>query len=1249
MDTARLIQDLEKKLDFYERPNRGGPDVITPLHGYIAELLAAGTVYPRVLNRATVLGLLQGQTTWFHNEEGWQALKDPVPLAELELQRVVTFKSGLLEVVRPVPVADDMPQKLKQQLATVASLYDIKHGGDGWVAPHVRVDECCVTEVGYLQTCHKLSASHGGFEVSFEDEDLVGVGTLLWEQLRASRANPEVAFEEWWLKMVLAYSRPFVFHLKFRSAQAREDFLAGAFQYVMADDSLLDSWEQCAADIVLSANSLNAIVRPARDSVEASTGSAAREQQAYCSALDLSQLDEVIERYRHLPNVRFFDCFQWWREAGDYYDYGTTHHLVAGIVKYECEDGVRRDSFPYTRLLLKHSTQAPHLAEILLRKIHSSRYACLMLCDRATSHIGLIKIHEWLHRAAQRLSDRYDYDRAWQQLVFVQALEVYAIAHDEPIDAEAAMETVLAIAEVFAWLAEREAVSHAEGKGLLSGLKMAVERMEYRGSEDGRASLLFKNHCHLAAEFLVTRREQLWDRYDELPVAEWKFSFWCIESLSEGYTGSDVRKRACVEQVATLLINDYLRNLKQRFSSAHVGVDDGPVFDSFDWSGLLRCCNERQRRTVIHAFDGLVAHGAGATEETHRGLFGAVRTHLRFLLRLVVDAGPHCNKDVFDALLGLIKDFGFASDRLAGVFEVFNDRVGHSKVQLWARVCQASNLFAEDDFTKFLGVLQDRPTPLGGWLELYEATRSSARKSRIIEQVATLDFEAEGTVWIPEIFRVAVMAANAGQVTLARRLVKYGASCRRSNSSVSFESLAELIALKEIAEDVALDDKDRVAKLDAFLDTTTQASDEVFRYGRHLIATYCLKVDAQRALLLFDSLLKEYKHITYATGRLKASRALAEQERGNKVGSENWQFYEQWRESYRAVESQHLGVLDFEEALGLLLDCQHWHEWESIWREVPERFLLSCELAHIRCAYLQEQGQVEEALEHLHEVEKLHVELPAEQKQEFKALKKDLRKNNASRLKRSPYVIDLYIKPDHTQARVMWQEIRALPPHEQSQVFGQAEQGDALEAFIANNLYGVAQELLTRKNNLYRPTGGDARIPIDQENMINDWLTSLLGHRLDYLRWTVKDQARVGSSASKKGVGEVDGGIYVGTNCISIVEAFRLRSFERKKVEEHLNKVAGYNSPGVTSIAIVIYSTGNFLRLCTEYERWINETPYAGFDSQGTLRLDKEHPHLKVYRETRPVNGSAVHIYHYLLDLQLGLADDSHEAPAATP
>ncbi len=1244
MNTARLIQDLEKKLDFYENPNRGGPDVITPLHSNIAELLAAGNVYPRVLNRATVLGLLQGQATWLHDEEGWQALKNPVPLAELEQQRVVTFKSGLLEVVRPVPVADDMPQKLKQQLATVASLYDIKHGGDGWVAPHVRVDECCVTEVGYLQACHKLSASYGGYEVSFEDEDLVGVGTLLWEQLRRSRANTEVAFEEWWLKMVLAYRRPYVFHLKFRSTQARKDFLAGAFQYVMADDSLHDSWEQCAADIALSENRMNAIVRPARrDSDEVRTGSVASEQEAYCPALDLSQLDDVIERYRRLPNERVFDCFQWWKEARNYYDYETTHHLVEGIVKYECEDGARRDSFPYTRLLLQHSTQAPHLAEILFRKIHSSRYACLLLCNRATSHIGLIQIHGWLHRASQRLSNRYDYDRAWQQFVFAQALEVYAIAHDEPIDAEATRDTVLAIAEVFAWMAERETASHAEGKGLLPGLKQAVERMEYRGPEDGRASRLFKDHCHLAADFLVAGRKRLGGRYDELPVAEWMFSFWCIEVLSEGDTGSDARKRAGVEQVATLLVKDYLRHLKQRFTSAHIGIDDGPVFDSFDWSGLLRCCNERLRRRVIHAFDDLLAHDTGATEESHRGLFGAVRTHLRFLLRLVVDADPHCKKDVFDALLCLIQDFGFAADRLAGVFEVFNDSVGHSKVQLWARVCQASNVFTEDDFTKFLRVLQERPTPLGGWLELYEATRSFARKSRILEQLATLDFEAERIVWIPEISRVAVMAANAGQLKLAQRLVKYGASCKRSHSSVSFEPLDELIALKAIADDAALNDKERIAKLDAFLDDATEVSDEVSRYARQLMANCYLRIDAQRAFYLFDALLKERRQITYATGRLKASRALAEREGVNKVGSESWQRYEQWREVYRAVESQHVGVLDFEEALWLLLECKQWQEFDCIWCEVPERFLLSCELAHVRCAYLQEQGRVEEALTYLHEVEKLHVELPAEQKQAFEALERDLRKNNALRLKRSPYVIDLYIKPNHTQARVMWQEIRALPPHEQSLVFGQAEQGDTLEAFLANNLYGVTQELLARKNNLYRPTDGDAPMSIDQENMINDWLTSLLGHRLDYLSWTVKDQARVGSSASKKGVGEIDGGIYVGTNCISIVEAFRLRSFERKTVEDHLNKVAGYNSLGVTSIAIVVYSTGNFRRLCSEYERWVNETIYAGFDSRGTLTLDKEHPHFRGYRETRPVNGSAVHIYHYLLDLHLDLADDSHE------
>ncbi|WP_434600913.1 hypothetical protein J3P91_15025 [Pseudomonas sp. Z4-7] len=176
-------------------------------------------------------------------------------------------------------------------------------------------------------------------------------------------------------------------------------------------------------------------------------------------------------------------------------------------------------------------------------------------------------------------------------------------------------------------------------------------------------------------------------------------------------------------------------------------------------------------------------------------------------------------------------------------------------------------------------------------------------------------------------------------------------------------------------DDATLNDKKRIARLDAFLDDATQASDDVSRYARQLMANCYLSIDAQRAFNLFDALLKAQRQISYATGRLKASRALAEKEGASKVGSESWQRYVQWREVYRAVESQDAGALDFEEALELLLECKQRQEFDYVWRDVPERFLLSCELVHVRCVYLQEQGQVDEALAHLHEVEKLHVEL----------------------------------------------------------------------------------------------------------------------------------------------------------------------------------------------------------------------------------------------------------------------------------
>lgn len=79
-----------------------------------------------------------------------------------------------------VPISDD-PNSGNEGCCFSANtlfLHDIKNGGDGWVAPYVRVDEDRVTGVGCRQVRDSLSASHGGYDVSFMEDDLVGVGSV---------------------------------------------------------------------------------------------------------------------------------------------------------------------------------------------------------------------------------------------------------------------------------------------------------------------------------------------------------------------------------------------------------------------------------------------------------------------------------------------------------------------------------------------------------------------------------------------------------------------------------------------------------------------------------------------------------------------------------------------------------------------------------------------------------------------------------------------------------------------------------------------------------------------------------------------------------------------------------------------------------------------------------------------------------------------------------------------------------------
>jgi internalin A len=97
----------------------------------------------------------------------------------------------------------------------------------------------------------------------------------------------------------------------------------------------------------------------------------------------------------------------------------------------------------------------------------------------------------------------------------------------------------------------------------------------------------------------------------------------------------------------------------------------------------------------------------------------------------------------------------------------------------------------------------------------------------------------------------------------------------------------------------------------------------------------------------------------------------------------------------------------------------------------------------------------------------------------------------------------------------------------------------------------------------------------------------------------VKDQGRWGSSASGKSAGEVD--IKIETpdrETEAIIEAFILKSLDRRVIDSHLTKIFGYDVNGLAHNFIIVYSEAeDFLELWKKYLDYI-----PGIDFQHKLQ-----------------------------------------------
>ena len=192
------------------------------------------------------------------------------------------------------------------------------------------------------------------------------------------------------------------------------------------------------------------------------------------------------------------------------------------------------------------------------------------------------------------------------------------------------------------------------------------------------------------------------------------------------------------------------------------------------------------------------------------------------------------------------------------------------------------------------------------------------------------------------------------------------------------------------------------------------------------------------------------------------------------------------------------------------------------WNQIPEYLQKDLDVVPIRCRFLQKERLSHIALEYLDGVIQFHGELDTQEQAKLENIRKELNENLEVQYltKFEPKENFENIRLSLRDAQNYWLKIKNMLDEDHANIFSRS-QDSTLDDFILEMMRLISLELLERRENIK-----EKNTKLYIEDMINDWVTSLINQRMDFIQWSARDQSRGGKSASskanRKGSGERD-------------------------------------------------------------------------------------------------------------------------------
>lgn len=1211
----------------------------------LAKFLMHSSLTTEPLDRDCVSALLNGTKLWERNGE-LVSISKGIEIEYLEECCLVMFEADCLLLTCNLEnhIEQHVDGSLIPVIETLRALQHIQRGQEGYKKTNLFVPE-------EIWDREFNSASPLLSYVEKEDNSYVFngrehnlnqlVSTFLWQKVLANSASPKEAFEQWLRIMRFTCEAAFPV-LKYATSDAEYNAYTTELQKHLLELPVPKN----LARSISNSNHFSGDILNYTQTLIMSFGGSQAEGESNSVDRCVNQPRKNVVTKSSLPSFRshslrqisknefsevqaYFESRTYWGGVGRFYGWLVSEFLEESI-------GVDNHSifYPHTLTeLIEFSLEHPLLKHLLFIDLFRFRllpkYFCVLLSRIDTCNFAMFWLAHFYDDISNQIENRD----------IVEALEVsiskrYAETNSENTDCnEEFLDIVLVLTDKLGLYRDSfkdsiyltlfdNFLKHQEPNKILSMIDV-IERVELSEHAYPTPTIFkLRNHSY----FL------LW----------WLYDF--IDRNSLDTSQEHISK--LVHLITNELEQDLILNLEDKKSN----LDASNLISQFPWHKLVIEDNGERLLSISKRHKTVWSSALLWANNSQFSAKRAISCYFQILMAVANhDSCQHLSK-LHRRNMSIVDYLGFGTNERDGLFR----NIGIGTYELWPDFCVYINKIDQSDFDDFLDLNKDILTN-SQLFQLMESCLHPARKDLLKSAITKLSIDNIDKSSLDDLERTFVSAYQASEFDLALTVVKQAShelneGRFKEEQHHLFTDKRQLIKCYQYKLDVTLmainqseydpDFQSHVNNIPIpFASSERKLYNECEHFRRYYLAYYLIERDTPKSILILKRLVEDTKNPEHILMLLHAYLANHHEASNITLIRSALSKVEKSAEAQWAIIPSYplpwiSGILHAYLTIDDINSMREaWELLSSTQKVLPQLLTPYCELllkhnlvkeADIEfSSYTRFLGQNEALPDELDKINDVIMNAFAKESPATEYIDRIAEKNQ-----RSPEQLASSFK---------------LINGSSVETYVKITNNSSIEEYLVQAVTAVSKELLSRSKNLYIPvkvekSKSEYSSKPANEDRINQWFCSLFNMREKSSPLNFCDQSQIGSSASGKGSGEVDG-VIVDSNQntrIALFEAFRLLKWGTTPINEHMDKLAGYDREVFDTVFVVVYAFGNdFVTLLRNYKSHISKRPHKGFTKASDYSLatvnGEDSDTFWLGKEERQRGNVTVSIYHVVI------------------